>query len=393
MPDADGNGVPAGSSDVDVVALFEQIQAELRGVAGQEADAEPSATRRAELRLAAERWWSVSAERPIPNRGGPVGAVIVLVKKVLKRLMRWYVDPLAHDQRTFNDAALKLVDDISRDLDWTRERSLQVGDELITLQERYDDSQRRARELEERLLRLERRPAGAGAQTVAAQPAQANVPDYFAFESVMRGSVEEIRERQRVYVDDLREHQPVLDVGCGRGELLALLRDAGIDATGVDADADMAAFAQGEGLAVTQADGLAHLESLPDGSLGAVVAAQLVEHLPPGVLVRFLQLAAQKLRPGGILVAETINPLSPLALRSYFADLTHAQPLVPETLALLAKQAGFGSTEIRYLNPPEQRLNEIDLPAGPAREALAENVRRLNDLLFGPLDYALYATT
>src|SRR3954451_20335495 len=272
MPDTDGNGVAAGRSEVDVVALFEQIQAELRGVAGTEADAAPSATRRAELRLAAQRRGSVSAERPIPNRGRPLGAAIVLVKKVLKKLMRWYVDPLAHDQRTFNDAALKLVDDISRDLDWTRERSLMVGDELIALQERYDEAQRRARELEERLLRLERRPAGAAAQTVAAQPAQANVPDYFAFESVMRGSVEEIRERQRVYVDDLRDHQPVLDVGCGRGELLALLRDAGIQATGVDADADMAAFAQGEGLAVTQADGLAHLESLAGGSPRAGVA-------------------------------------------------------------------------------------------------------------------------
>src|SRR3954454_20397530 len=142
MPDAEGNGMPAGTSDVDVVALFEQIQAELRGVAGTEADTAPSATRRAELRLGAERWWSVSAERPIPNRGGPLGAAIVLVKKFLKKLMRWYVDPLAHDQRSFNDAALKLADDMSRDLDWTRERALQVGDELIALQERYDDSQR-----------------------------------------------------------------------------------------------------------------------------------------------------------------------------------------------------------------------------------------------------------
>src|SRR3954453_5714395 len=155
MPDADGNGTPAGSSDVDVVALFEQIQAGLRGGAGQDAAGEPSATRRAELRLAAERWWSVSAERPIPNRGGPLGAVIVLVKKVLKRLMRWYVDPLAHDQRTFNDAALKLVDDVSRDLDWTRERALAAGDALAALQEQLEQAQRRERELQERLLRLE----------------------------------------------------------------------------------------------------------------------------------------------------------------------------------------------------------------------------------------------
>src|SRR5205823_960691 len=210
---------------------------------------------------------------------------------------------------------------------------------------------------------------------------------YFAFESVMRGSVEEIRARQRVYVEDLREHAPVLDVGCGRGELLGLLRDAGIEARGVDADADMAAFACGEGLDVIQADGLAYLEGLADGSLGAVVAAQLVEHLPPATLVRFLQLAAQKLRPGGLLVAETINPLSPLALRSYFADLTHAQPLVPETLALLARQAGFAETEVRFLNEPAERLTEPDDPV------IAANVRRLNELLFAPLDYALVART
>jgi SAM-dependent methyltransferase len=123
------------------------------------------------------------------------------------------------------------------------------------------------------------------------------------------------------------------------------------------------------------------------GSLGGIFAAQLVEHLPAPALVRLLELAAAKLRPGGLLVAETINPLSPLALRNYYADLTHAQPLVPTTLELLARQAGFAAVELRYLNEPEERLVEPDDPV------IAANVRRLNELLFAPLDYAIVART
>ena len=239
-------------------------------------------------------------------------------------------------------------------------------------------------------MRVERRgpaPGVARPATVAAQPGAAAVPDYFAYESRMRGSTESVRERQRVYVDDLRGAAPVLDVGCGRGELLSLLRDVGVEARGIDADADMVAYARGEGLDVVQADLLAHLDSLEDATLGGIFMAQVVEHLPPGVLVRTFELAAAKLRPGGVLIAETINPLSPLALRHYFADLTHAQPLVPETLQLLARQAGFAATELRFLNEPAERLTEPDDPV------IAANVRRLNELLFAPLDYALIART
>jgi O-antigen chain-terminating methyltransferase len=177
----------------------------------------------------------------------------------------------------------------------------------------------------------------------------------------------------------------VLDVGCGRGELLRLLREAGIEASGVDADTDMVAYARGEGLDVVQADVLAHLESLPDASLGGVFAGQVVEHLPVPALLRLLELAVQKLRSGGLFVAETINPLSPLALRSYFADLTHAQPLVPDTLALLARQGGFREVETRYLNEPAEKLAIPDDPT------IAANVRKLNDILFAPLDYAILA--
>jgi SAM-dependent methyltransferase len=157
----------------------------------------------------------------------------------------------------------------------------------------------------------------------------------------------------------------------------------------------MVAFARGEALAVEQADALASLGAAADGSLGAVTALQLVEHLPPPALVSLLELAFRALRPGGLLLLETINPASPQALRNYFADLTHAQPLVPETLELLVRGAGFAGVEVRYANEPGTRLREVELPAGEefdaARAALAANGRAIDDVLFAPLDYAIVA--
>jgi SAM-dependent methyltransferase len=395
-------------------AEFEAILARLRAEVDRsetEREDDSASDAYSSRRREAEALWAVSAERPFLSRPGAWGRArgIALrpAKTVLRKLMRWYVEPLAVDQRRFNAAVLRLADALSERDDSRRaeveerfwgidERFGDLLNDLGGLRRRIDEVAEQARrgvELEERLTRLERRerrPAVAQAPTqpsVAPPPARPAIPDYFAFESRMRGSTESIRERQLPYVDEFQDAEPVLDLGCGRGEFLALLRDAGIQASGVDLDADMVAYARGEGLEVIEADAVAHLEALEEGSLGGVFAAQLVEHLPPHTLVRLLELAATKLRPGGVLVAETINPLSPLALRNYYADLTHAQPLVPETLELLARQAGFGSVELRYLNAPEERLAEPDDPV------LAANVSRLNELLFGPLDYAIVART
>ena len=365
------NPAPAGISspeEIDVAALFDRLREELRRGAVHE---DSRGAEFASTRVLAERFWPVTAERPAG--GGPKG----VVKRFLRKLMRWYVEPLAADQRVFNDSVLKLVDALSERADASAAAR--------------EQAERLVRELEERLARLERRAPAAGGTsapvTVAAQPAAASVPDYFAFESRMRGSVDSIRDRQRLYVDVLRDAAPVLDAGCGRGELLGLLREAGVEARGIDADSDMVAYARGDGLDVEQADLVEYLQAAGDASLGAIFMGQVVEHLPAPTLVQTFQLAAGKLRPGGVLIAETINPLSPIALRNYFADLTHAQPLVPETLELLARQSGFAETEIRYLNEPAERLTEPDDPV------IAANVRRLNDLLFAPLDYALVART
>jgi SAM-dependent methyltransferase len=359
MPGAGAKTPADGGISVDVAALVEQLREELAGGGNGAGRGQLLAARHR-----AERLWVVSADRPLERRPGLKGWVAYPVKKVLRPLLRWYVEPLAHEQRMFNDVVLKMVDGILEEVD-RGERS-------------REDALRTLGELEQRLTRVERRRGSAEPQTVASQPAQAAVPDYFAFEARMRGSTADVRERQRPYVEDFRDAAPVLDVGSGRGEFLALLSDAGIESRGVDADADMVAYARGEGLEVEQADALAYLEATEPASLGGIFMAQVVEHLPPAQLFRLLELAARALRPGGLLVAETINPLSPLALRSYFADLTHAQPLVPETLQLLAKQAGFRAIETRYLNAP-RHADDVD--------------ERVREILFAPLDYAIVART
>ena len=362
-----------------MAAVFERLKEEVRRPvpsAGQPASGPLPA------RLEAERLWSVAVDVPLPQGRGVRGRLVGAVKRMLRKLMSWYVGPFASDQRNFNHTLLRLVDELHARLQSELNRSTALEAQLVELERASSARARRDEELEDRVLRLERaRPT----QRPKAAAVDGGTPlDYFAFEARMRGTTVEIRERQRLYVDDFRDAAPVLDVGCGRGEFLGLLRDAGVAARGVELDPDTAAFAAGEGLDVVEGDGLAYLEGVEDASLGGVFAAQVVEHLPPGVLSRFLELAARKLRPAGVLIAETINPLSPLSLRNYFSDLSHAQPLVPETLALLARQSGFTVEEIRYLHEPEERL-EASMPA------LERTIRLLNEQVFAPLDYALVA--
>jgi len=378
--------------------LFERLKDEIRHAHGADIGDETDRSHvRSRLRSVAEHSWIVRFARPLERRAGLRGAVFYPVKLCLGRLIRWYVEPFATDQRGFNGAVLKLADELFEEVDLLFAKVSRLELEL----ERAREQERGVGELGARVRRLERARVSTRAApgdsrvTVAAQPRATAIPDYFAFELQMRGSSENVRARQSGYVTLLRPHAPVLDAGCGRGEMLALLREAGIAARGVDADGDMVACAAAAGLDVAQADVEAHLEHVEPTSLGAIFSAQLVEHLPPPALVRFLELARTRLRPGGLLVLETINPASPLALRNYFADLTHSQPLVPETLRLLVEHAGFDDVELVYLNEPAERLVEVELPDREefdrSRAALTANVRRLNELLFGPLDYAVHA--
>ena len=221
---------------------------------------------------------------------------------------------------------------------------------------------------------------------------------YVGFEDRFRGSREVIRARLESYLPLFEGKADVLDVGCGRGEFLDLLAAHGIAARGIDLNHEMAESCRARGLDVTEADAVGYLTSLADGSLGGVFSAQVVEHLHPGYLLRFLELAFYKLRPGGRLVLETLNPACWVAFfESYIRDITHVWPLHPDTLKYLVVASGFTTATVEFRSPvPEQdRLQPIAVPAGaPAElsdlaEAFNANVEKLNSRMFTYLDYAV----
>jgi SAM-dependent methyltransferase len=164
---------------------------------------------------------------------------------------------------------------------------------------------------------------------------------YTAFEDLFRGPSERVSELQRPYLDLVAEHQPVLDVGCGRGEFLALLASEGIAVSGVDSDPGMVARCHARGLSAELGDATDYLEGRDDGTLGTIFCAQVIEHLPVDQLRRLLDISRRKLKPGGLFIAETVNPHSVAALKTFWVDLTHKHPIFPEVALALCAIAGF----------------------------------------------------
>jgi SAM-dependent methyltransferase len=262
-------------------------------------------------------------------------------------------------------------------------------DGLLAMRDRLETASEEIRALRAGL-------SGAAPAAAAAAESAASDAAYTAFENRFRGSRDEVRERLAGYVDRLRGQGPVVDLGCGRGELLELLREAAVPARGVETNAHAVAECRVRGLDVSCTDLLSFLRSQADGSLGALFAAQVAEHLPPPVLQAALEQAHRVLRPEGLLILETVNPRSVLAfLEVYIRDLTHERPLHPETLRFLAAAAGFTDVRVELRSPVDaaSRLQPIPSDGLPSRaaQALNENVERLNGLLYAPLEYVLVA--
>jgi SAM-dependent methyltransferase len=211
------------------------------------------------------------------------------------------------------------------------------------------------------------------------------------------------------YVKLFAGHQDVLDIGCGRGEFLQLLAEHGLSGRGIDLNHEMVAQCVAAGLNVREADAVSFLREQRDGSLGGLIAAQVVEHLEPDYLLALVDEAFRVLRPGSPIVLETINVSSWSAFfTSYLRDLTHVRPVHPDTLKFVVIAAGFLEAEIQARSPlpdsekllfaPRATREVNPASSGPEGQGLAaladafdRNMERLNTQLYGPLDYAVVA--
>jgi O-antigen chain-terminating methyltransferase len=216
---------------------------------------------------------------------------------------------------------------------------------------------------------------------------------YTGFENRFRGREVEIRAQQENFLAYFQPGKPVLDLGCGRGEFLELLKERDIEAEGLDLNEQMIAVCREKGLNCRKADILEGLSEYEDGSLGGIFSSQVVEHLTPVQLKRLVELAYFKLAPDSRLVLETLNPTSVFSLvQVYFLDLSHQQPIHPRALQFLLESAGFADVTISYSSPLEAEKLQALPTTDETTEILNQNLDKLNQLLFAPVNFAAIGT-
>jgi O-antigen chain-terminating methyltransferase len=397
------------------------------------------------------RLWEADRTFPLRSHRGALGRLVVALKRLLRPLVKLPQNDLWDRQRTFNLVLLNMLearrDRLDRHRDQLSDLHKARKELLHDLRQVRDDLLRDVRNHERRIIDLEgvRRE---GLETImrhvdalfavvdqkfdsyreenrqiwsrlgsllavaeGADPAGGPAPalelaaahrerQYLELEERFRGGEEEISRRAGAYLPYLEKGGEVLDLGCGRGELLALLGEHGVEARGIDASDEMIRRCLEKGLQAERGDLLEALERAPESGLGAVISLHVIEHLPADNLPRLAALAWRALRPGGVLILETPNPMSlVVAARNFWLDPTHERPIHPETLSFCLEQAGFDPIERLQLRPfddrkrlPELKLAELEADLRPLAEQVNGLRDRLDELLFGFQDYAVVGT-
>lgn len=215
---------------------------------------------------------------------------------------------------------------------------------------------------------------------------------YFIFEDRIRCSRNEIKKRQEIYLPIFKDivgdgtknkKSRILDIGCGRGEFLELLQENSIPAKGIDLNEDMVYTCKERGLQVEQAEAISYLKKLKDNTIGGIITCQFIEHLSVNELIEFTKLCYSKIKKGGKLVFETLNPESLYIMRWFYIDMSHQKPIHPRAISFLLESIGFYNIEVKYTSPVSD-----DFKLKPTGD---KNIEKLNEFLFGDQEYAVIA--
>jgi len=211
---------------------------------------------------------------------------------------------------------------------------------------------------------------------------------YVFLEENFRGEKEDIKKRFKVYLPVIKEAKVgssksiILDIGCGRGEWLELLKENGFYAKGLDLNEVMVRICKERKLDVVEGEALSFLESVTENSIGAVTGFHIIEHYPFNYLIKLVDEVLRVLKPGGVAIFETPNPNNVLVGScSFYLDPTHLKPLPSSLVKLVLESRGFSNIEIINLNPynDKYRINN----------EVSETAKRFNNYFYGPQDYAV----
>ncbi|MGU3568214.1 class I SAM-dependent methyltransferase [Paenibacillus sp. D51F] len=325
------------------------------------------------------RKWYYSADIPlVSHRNKLIGKLILISKKVIRKSLRWHINPIVNNQIEFNASTVRVLNEMSSLLS---KQELEKGNSLLQLKKQQEHIEN----LEMKINHIEYRQN----ESII----ESNDFDYLEFENKYRGTRESIKEKQKQYLKYFNEGDTVLDLGCGRGEFSELLIENKIQAISVDSNNQMIDYCGEIGIRAIKSDIFDFLDQQNDASCHGIFLGQVIEHLTLKQLLRLLELSKKKLMPNGIFIAETPNPqcLSIYA-QSFYLDPTHVKPVHPFLMRFIMESRSFSDIEIHYFSKNDGSLHlpvllNFDEVQIDRLNEFNEKIQRWNDVIFGNQDY------